>query len=76
MGKQKYAFWVGVAAQLSTPRLILTNHHVTDVSDLQTQLKDRPDVKILEGKLAVFITTNTDSPPVPTYIAECRRRRC
>ena len=49
---------------------ILTNHHVTDVSDLQTQLKDRPDVKILEGKLAVFITTDTDSPPVPTYIAD------
>ena len=48
----------------------LTNHHVTDVSDLQTQLKDRPDVKILEGKLAVFITTDTDSPPVPTYIAD------
>lgn len=49
---------------------ILTNHHVTDVSDLQAQLKDRPDVKILEGKLAVFITTDTDSPPVPTYIAD------
>jgi S1-C subfamily serine protease len=49
---------------------ILTNHHVTDVSDLETQLTDRPDVKILEGKLAVFITTDTDSPPVPTYIAD------
>jgi S1-C subfamily serine protease len=49
---------------------ILTNHHVTDVSDLQAQLQDRPDVKIIEGKLAVFITTDTDSPPVPTYIAD------
>ena len=49
---------------------ILTNHHVTDVSDLEAELSDRPDVKILEGQLAVFITTDTDSPPVPTYIAD------
>lgn len=49
---------------------ILTNHHVTDVSDLIDQVKDRPDVKILEGKMAVFITTDTDNPPTPTYVAD------
>lgn len=49
---------------------ILTNHHVTDVSDLVDQLQDRPDVHIIEGKMAVFITTDTDNPPTPSYIAD------
>jgi S1-C subfamily serine protease len=49
---------------------ILTNHHVTDVSDLIAQLEDRPDVRVIEGRMAVFITADTDNPPIPTYIAD------
>lgn len=49
---------------------ILTNHHVTDVSDLIDSLEDRPDVKVLEGKMAVFLTLDTDNPPVPTFVAD------
>ena len=70
-GKSEVRFvgW-GSGTILSKDGYILTNHHVTDVSDLIQQVKKTPNVKIREGQLVVLITKRSDQPPVPTFIAE------
>jgi S1-C subfamily serine protease len=70
-GKTEVRFfgW-GSGTLLTAEGYILTNHHVTDVSDLIDQVKSTPGVKIREGQLVVLLTKRSDQPAVATYIAE------
>ncbi|HEY3342158.1 MAG TPA: serine protease, partial [Anaerolineae bacterium] len=70
-GKTEVRFfgW-GSGTLLTAEGYILTNHHVTDVSDLIDQVKSTPGVKIREGQLVVLLTRRSDQPAVATYIAE------
>ena len=63
-------FGWGSGTLLSADGYILTNHHVTDVSDVIDQVKDQPNIKIREGELVVLLTKRSDQPAVATYIAE------
>jgi S1-C subfamily serine protease len=63
-------FGWGSGTILSQDGYILTNHHVTDVTDLIDQVKNQPNVKIREGQLVVLLTKTSDQPAVATYIAE------
>jgi S1-C subfamily serine protease len=65
----RYIPW-GSGSIVSPKGYILTNHHVTDVSDLKDQARGQPNVKVIEGKLAVLLTKSQDEPPVATYIAD------
>ncbi len=64
-----YIGW-GSGTVVSADGLILTNHHVTDVSDLVSQTKNDKNTKIVDGTLMVLFTTRSDQPPQPGYLAE------
>jgi len=70
-GKQELRFfgW-GSGTIVSQDGLILTNYHVVDVSRLAREAARERDVKVMEGKMVVLLTRQTDQPPVATYIAE------
>jgi S1-C subfamily serine protease len=70
-GKTEVRFfgW-GSGTLLTADGYILTNHHVTDVTDVIDQVKDQPNIKIREGELVVLLTKRSDQPAVATYIAE------
>jgi S1-C subfamily serine protease len=54
---------------LFTPEgLILTNYHVQDTSDIVDMLP--PEIELVEGIMAVFMTTRSDQPPTPVFFAE------
>ncbi|MCS6774092.1 MAG: serine protease [Anaerolineae bacterium] len=65
----KYFGW-GSGTVLSPDGVILTNQHVTDYTVLKQELGQDPNIKLLEGLLAVFFTVEPDEPPVPMYIAQ------
>ncbi len=70
-GKQELRFfgW-GSGTVISRDGLILTNYHVVDVSRLAREAARERNVKVLEGKMVVLFTRQTDQPPVATYIAD------
>ncbi len=70
-GKTEVRFfgW-GSGTILSKDGYILTNYHVTDVSDVIQEVKNQPSIKIREGQLVVLLTRRSDQPAVATYVAE------
>lgn len=69
-GKTETRFFGWGSGTLISPQgYILTNHHVTDISDIQEEAA-KAKVTLLEGKLVVLLTKTPDQPPVATYIAE------
>jgi S1-C subfamily serine protease len=70
-GKTEVRFfgW-GSGTLLTADGYILTNHHVTDVTDLVDEVQDQKNIKIREGELVVLLTKRSDQPAVATYIAE------
>ena len=64
-GKQELRFfgW-GSGTVISRDGLILTNYHVVDVSRLAREAARERNVKVLEGKMVVLFTRQTDQPPV------------
>ena len=69
-GKTEVRYFGWGSGTILTPNgYILTNQHVTDVSDVIEEAKSQKNIKVQEDKLVVLLTKSPDQPPVAAYIA-------
>lgn len=67
---RRVSLGMGSGTMIDPRGYILTNFHVADMSNMREELKQYPNVTLVENRYSIMITDKPEAPPQPLFMAE------